>query len=200
MHADDKQLEEATIPNWCNNTVKFTHADTTQIARVATAFAAEQLMQEFYPCPTSLNITAGMDGPKGSPEQLALEAQEQKNIQEHGFANWYDWQVEMWGTKWDVGDKNNDCGYVVGDTAIVLSFDSAWSPPIGFYEKMEELGFSVDAMYYEPGMAFCGHYVDGEDAQYEITGNAEWVDNNIPEDINMMFAIAENMADWEDTE
>ena len=49
-------------------------------------------------------------------------------------------------------------------------------------------------------MAFCGHYVDGEDAQTEITGNAEWVDNNIPEDINMMFAIAENMADWEDTE
>ena len=92
------------------------------------------------------------------------------------------------------------CGYVVGDTAIVLSFDSAWSPPIGFYEKMEELGFSVDAKYYEPGMAFCGHSYDGEDAQYEITGNADWVDDNIPVDINATFAIAENMSYWEDTE
>jgi len=157
-------------------------------------------MSEFYPTPESLNITAGMVGAKGTPDQLALEACEQQNLDEHGFANWYDWRVEMWGTKWDIGDKHCDLDYTTGDTAIELSFDSAWSPPIGFYKKMEELGFTVKAYYYEPGMAFCGQFFDGVDAQFDITGNADWVDASIPAEINEMFAIAEHMAEWEDTE
>jgi hypothetical protein len=60
MHADDKQLEEATIPNWCQNVVKFTHDDTTQIARVATAFAAAELAlpSSAEPTPATLNLLA----------------------------------------------------------------------------------------------------------------------------------------------
>ena len=188
------------MPNWCQNFVKFTHADTGQIARVAAAYEAERLMSEFYPTPESLNIAAGMVGPKGSPDQLALEACEQQNREEHGYANWYDWRVDKWGTKWDVGDKHNSPGYTDGDTMIEFGFDSAWSPPIGFYEKMEELGFAVDAYYYEPGMAFCGRFTKGINDDYEIAGNADWVDENIPDEINTVFAISENMSTWEEEE
>jgi hypothetical protein len=53
------------------------------------------------------------------------------------------------------------------DNEVSCSFDSAWSPPVGLYEKLVDLGYDVKATYWEPGMAFCGiwdngvdHYVD----------------------------------------
>jgi hypothetical protein len=46
-------------------------------------------------------------------------------------------------------------------------------------------------------MAFCGRYTLGEDDQHEIQGDSTWVDENIPGEINEMFAIAENMSTWE---
>jgi len=156
-------------------------------------------MHEFHPTPQELiDTVAGSVGSKGSPEQLALEAKEASNMEKYGAANWYDWNIANWGTKWDVGEEGSDVGYTEGDTTVGLSFDSAWSPPIQFYDKMEELGFTVKAYYYEPGMAFCGCYVDGGDEHYEITGNSEWVNANIPEHINEAMGIADSMMDWED--
>jgi hypothetical protein len=53
-------------------------------------------------------------------------------------------------------------------------------------------------MYYEPGMGFCGAWMDGEDEYYQIEGNSEWVEANIPEYIDEAFGISENMAQWEE--
>ena len=187
------------MPNWCNNSVTFTHANTDMIKRVSDAFAAERLMSEFHPCPASLNITDGWFG-AGTAEQIKLEAKEAKNRKEHGYKNWYDWNIANWGTKWDVGSKDDTGGYELGDTVITVSFDSAWSPPVKFYEKMEELGFEVEAYYYEPGMAFCGCYTKGVDDSYEIVGDSVWVEDNIPAEINEAFAISETMLTWESGE
>ena len=35
---------------------------------------------------------------------------------------------------------------------------------------------------------------------YNIEGDSDWVDENIPDSINTHFAISENMAMWEDEE
>ena len=43
----------------------------------------------------------------------------------------YDWCVEHWGTKWDVGDE-----FYEDDTDpkyFDASFDSAWAPPVAAY-------------------------------------------------------------------
>ena len=119
-------------------------------------------------------------------------------IPENEKENWYEWCISNWGTKWDVGSSQygiergnaNECKF---------SFDSAWSPPIQFYEKLEELGFTVKAMYYEPGMAYCGIYEDGFDDYYEYGGlDSAGVTDTIPQELDEYFCISEQLADWED--
>lgn len=87
---------------------------------------------------------------------------------------WYDWCINNWGTKWDIGadigtEKEEWYGLkatVVGNQ-VSCSFDCAWAPPIGLYEKLVELGYNVKASYFEPGMAFCGIYDNGVDNYVE---------------------------------
>lgn len=107
---------------------------------------------------------------------------------EYGFA------VNNWGTKWDVLDADI---YDQTDTSIGVFFDTAWSPPVEAYQKLEELGFTVTAYYYEGGMGFCGAFKDGENDEYGIDGDSDWVLENIPREIDDCFAISENMAEYE---
>jgi hypothetical protein len=97
----------------------------------------------------------------------------------------YDPAVEKWGTKWDITD-----GEMVdrNDDTITVSFSTAWSPPINFYEELIRQGFKVTADYFEPGMGYIGTYIDGEDEDYEIdSDNLE----NIPEDLKEKWGIEE---------
>jgi hypothetical protein len=106
----------------------------------------------------------------------------------------YDWCVENWGTKWDASVYN----YELKDGVLTINFDTAWGPPIAFYEKIEQMGFFVDAYYREEGMAFCGHYFDGSDEFYEY-GNmsADEIEENIPVEIDEMFGISQYQRDCE---
>jgi len=52
---------------------------------------------------------------------------------------------------------------------VSCSFDSAWAPPVGLYEKLFELGYDIKATYWEPGMAFCGIWDNGTDNYVEYT-------------------------------
>jgi hypothetical protein len=170
------------------------------IRRVVTGYNGEGLIKQFFPCPEPLVNTIA--GSYGDPDKQAdLAKKEEANLLEFGYKNWYDWCVDNWGTKWDVTSEGNGDAEISEDgLEVQLSFDSAWSPPVGFYEEMERQGFAVEAFYHEPGMAFCGRYADGFDDYHEIKGNADWVEANIPAEINEVFAIAESMAMWEDEE
>jgi len=113
------------------------------------------------------------------------------------FAGWYMWCVENWGTKWDIGSDNNEVhglNPTIVDNEASMTFDSAWSPPIGLYEKLHELGFSVEATYFEPGMAFCGLWQDGED-DYTEYHSKDMIPKRIWEDYN----LDEFFADEEET-
>ena len=107
----------------------------------------------------------------------------------------YDWSVANWGTKWDASVYS----YELKDGVLVINFDTAWGPPIGFYEKIEQMGYFVDAYYREEGMAFCGHYFDGNDEYYEY-GNmtADEIEESIPVEIDEMFGISQYQRDCEE--
>jgi hypothetical protein len=79
-------------------------------------------------------------------------------------------------------------------------FDSAWSPPIGAYDKLVELGFTVDAYYYEGGMAYAGTYSDGNDDSISLEGmTADEIEQDYP-DLNEAFGISESMREYEEPE
>ena len=156
------------MPNWCNNTLRLGHIDPKMIDKAIQGYNECELLSTFCPLPES--------------EDAFMTA------------------VNTWGTKWDVGaSSGGGDGYVskVSDNLVYFCFVSAWSPPVHAYEKMMELGFSVDAMYHESGCAFCGIWDNGSDDYYELVGDSFWVVDNIPEKLNLTFGISESMADWE---
>ena len=109
----------------------------------------------------------------------------------------YDFSVNNWGTKWDVGGEEG--GYAEStQTSAQMSFQSAWSPPINLYPVLESLGYTVRAMYYEPGCAFAGVYEDGEDACYGLEGTSAEVKESIPQELDEAFGITESMAEFEE--
>lgn len=184
------------MPNWCNNVVEISHEDPAMMQRVKTSYLNGSFLNEFIPVPKDLSITAGNVGEKGSPEQILHEKQVESNIKKYGYSDWYNYCVNEWGTKWDIG--GNDGVITENGNEIILSFDSAWAPPCVAYEKLVEMGFSVRAYYDEPGMAFCGVWEDGIDDYYEYSDmSSDDVENMLPEPLNEMFNISENMAEWE---
>ena len=183
------------MPNWCSNTLTLKHSDPAMIRRAHEAFERGELLQEFIPVPEELKGTmAGSYGDES--KQRSLEQQERENVEKYGYKNWYDFCVGEWGTKWDIGGD----GYEAITTAneISMVFESAWAPPVNAYERLMDQGFEVEAMYYEPGMAFAGHWDNGHDDYYEYSNmSAEEIAKTLPTELDEEFGISESVAEWE---
>ena len=188
------------MPNWCNNSVEIYHDDPKMLERVRTAFNGEGLLGEFIPVPEDLKIVAGRTG--DPDENAKIIATEELNRIKHGYSNWYDFCVNEWGTKWEIGADGNPAQDIPGDEftgpGLMLGFDSAWAPPCAAYEKLLEMGFYIRAMYYEPGMAFAGVWDNGNDDYYEYGGmDSEEIADTLPVELDEAFGISESVAEWE---
>ena len=188
------------MPNYCNNYIELAHEDPEMILRACAAMTRDEFLNEFIPVPEDLKIVSGRVGADDDENQRALVAQQESNLAKHGYKDWYDWCVNEWGTKWDVGCQ----GYAIkpeADGRMCIGFDSAWSPPIQAMEKLCDLGFSVRLMYYEPGMEFCGIWEDGDDDYYDIIGmSSQQVIDDIPKELDECFGISECIANYEEDE
>jgi hypothetical protein len=185
------------MPNWCNNSVELYHADPAMIERARTAFNDGRLLDEFIPVPKDLHIVAGRVGDDNDPKQIELKEAEIRNLATYGYVTWYDFCVNEWGTKWDIGADGNPAQDIPG--GLMLGFDSAWAPPVGAYEKLTEMGFSIRAMYYEPGMAFAGIWEDGNDDYYDYGGlDSAGIAEELPVELDEAFGISESAAEWEE--
>lgn len=117
----------------------------------------------------------------------------------------YDTAVNTWGTKWDISLEGLQFELLPDGRAMIQGwFESAWSPPIGAYEKFCENNNDVYicASYFEPGMSFIGIW-DNEDIGdvcYDdvgglIVGKAE------EDDSQLMDLFDEfNVWDWYETD
>lgn len=182
------------MPNWCNNSVEIYHTDPAMIERVRKGFNDGGLLSELLPCPQELTET--VSGSMGEDKRAEHEAQQAANVEKYGYANWYDFCVNEWGTKWDVGADGNPAQDIPG--GLMLGFESAWSPPIGAYEKLTEMGFTIRAMYYEPGMAFAGIWEEGSDDYYDYGGlDSAGIADTLPVELDEAFGISESAAEWE---
>lgn len=115
-------------------------------------------------------------------------------------SGWYDWRIENWGTKWDI--YNTQCERTDANI-LVMSFNTAWSPPIPVYEKLVGLGFEVSARYLDEGWMYIGEFTGGSDtqpfAQDWCTDDVESVIANYPE-LDYEFGIGEMLEEMKEME
>jgi hypothetical protein len=164
------------------------------IQRAYDALERGEFLNEFIPVPADLQIVAGRMG--DGDEQRELERKTAENLAKYGYGNWYDYCCGEWGTKWDVGGQGQSDIHPEG-RMLHTYFDSAWSPPVQAYAKLEQLGFRVNAMFYESGMAFAGSYEDGNCDDFSLEDmSADDIERDYPE-LDEAFGISECMREYE---
>jgi hypothetical protein len=123
------------MPNWCHNRAIFTFPNQELCQKFETAIKDECLFSVFVP--------------------LDVENSEEK---------WdFEKAVELWGTKWEPSEMNIHEVPVSMDNSDIemnISFETAWAPPIGFYERLNKnYGIFVFAMFHEAGEQVFGQCV-----------------------------------------
>jgi hypothetical protein len=144
------------MPNWCLNKLTISHEDRSKVMEFVLAYKEGKACEHYLPRPAD--------------------------------KDWYEWNIANWGTKWDIGSDNGEVrglNPTIVDNEATMSFDSAWSPPIGLYEELDRLGFMVDATYFEPGMGYCGIWHDGDDLYTEYGSDKGLIPVQVWEDYNL---------------
>lgn len=153
------------MPNWCYNNVFVSHESPEVLAGLVESFNKGEFCNHIAPMPQELRESTAP----------ARDDVAEENEKKFGHSDWYSFATDEWGTKWDFGDEEGSLFENDDGTEVAFTFDSAWGPPIKIYSKMEELGYKVDAFYYEPGCGFCGRWVNGEEHYYDWgVSKEEW--------------------------
>ena len=137
------------MPNWCSNTITITGTEK-QIGLLT------RILQ---------------DEPQKNPDEcivfktlIGIEPDVSQEDYDNG--QWYGSNTSYYGTKWDV--DFNSCNFSFNETSIVMSPDTAWSPPINFGVVLHKMyGVDVEMFYAESGVNFCGKTIINEDGVFE---------------------------------
>ena len=204
------------MPNWCDNQITITGPNSVidKIEKIVkeeenTDLSSKEkgetpgLLQFMAPMPEELMETEAGPIAKTKKEKLARQTRKL----EFGAENWYDWRVNNWGTKWELCEFYGvDRQYLTeqseGESTISFAFSSAWSPPIGAYEKFLENNSNcfIRAYYYEGGCDFMGLWEDGVDDCYapsDYKSTDDFWQDGIGSTLDEMFNITESMAEYE---
>jgi hypothetical protein len=156
------------MPNWCYNNIQIT-GEPKGIKKIS--LIIDTLRNE----KDDVRLFQSLIGlPKGT------------DMDKYETGDWYNTNVEWFGTKWDVG---LDFVQEVTNDYIYLSGETAWSPPIRFCVELAKLyNLEIEMYYEEPGSDFCGKcWIDSEgnyseedydyqEGLYRFDGYNEWYD------------------------
>tara|TARA_B100000963_G_scaffold42661_1_gene31790 strand:+ start:5078 stop:5527 length:450 start_codon:yes stop_codon:yes gene_type:complete len=148
------------MPNWCHNRVSFYSQNEKEIETLYNIFTSETPFNQIVPSPDWKNT------PNDEGELPILEEMKNKSgevfYRTYNFPDgknddrWYDWQINNWGTKWEISDV--DCEDFDGES-FECEFDTAWSPAEGIFHAIREKFPNVDVSWFydEPGMQVAGY-------------------------------------------
>lgn len=148
------------MPNWCENTltVRGEKDEVQKFVDLVKSTANETnknkpcIFEALIPMPDELRGTQSPPRDEEFANMMTIK---------YGSADWYDWAVNNWGTKWgcvrlDIPDieKGLDGQYFVDFT-----YETAWAPGDDQLEPMFVIWDKLDFFlsYEEPGMGFKGY-------------------------------------------
>lgn len=157
------------MPNWCANDLTITTKTPKQFVKLIQGITNNNDQpldfNRVIPVPQELMDSSAPN--KTNPQEM---------INKYGFADWYDFRVAKWGTKWNASDVEMS---LVSPTEVTFSFNTAWSPPIPIIEAIaRKYPFAeITLSYYEEGMGFAGEVGYHKGIQLyetEEETNCEW--------------------------
>lgn len=195
------------MPNWCYNsaTISGPKQDLDKFVQAITVSQGEYDLTLPFPTPNELvETTAGhyTAEPNANWAKLLANgeitqewhdelvrknaegyAKDQANLAEYGYKNWYDWNIDNWGTKWSprVEDFDFHEDTVDGQWRVEVRYDTAWAPPTKLMMRLSTLfpTLTFHTTFDEESQAFvgCEIFVNGEifDSCFEPAGK------NLPE-------------------
>jgi hypothetical protein len=174
------------MPNWCENEITIT-GDVSEIVK---AFDSIENKEERNVFKTLI----------GLPDGISQEEYEK---------DWYNINLNRFGTKWDISYE--DCDPQEFDDELVLTPNTAWSPPIEFCVNLaKKYGVEVEMYYFESAMDFCGKtyilpdgtYIEDDykymEGQYRFESDYFWLDirDNIENSIYEGKSLEQFMVDY----
>jgi hypothetical protein len=157
------------MPNWCQNTLLI-KGPTDEVS---------MLIETVKDNNTALSLAKIIAVPEelkqvSSPNRDEDEAARLSSL--YGAKDWYEFQVNNWGTKWDVDARivedsaTNAPGYKSytspDERFVHMAFDSAWSPPIFAIDMLAKQfpKVKIHHAFDESGSDFSGYrmYIGGE--------------------------------------
>lgn len=199
------------MPNWCSNQVTIYHPERSKIQELIQAIEdGNDKTKEWsglcsFVCPIPEPLRDERTGSHGGEDGEEKDQLRQRLLEEFGYESWYDFCVHEWGTKWEVYPDSIDTNVddIVdprySDYRLEITFESAWAPPIGIYQRLIDQGYSVRATYYEPGVEFCGLWESGDDDCRSFSGaTSKTVRNIVGSELDDLWGISESMAEYEE--
>ena len=150
------------MPNWCRNRVTAS-GDEKQISKIAEIFSDKKsIFNHIIQSPDWKRLPnekgefpklEQMKNPKGEVMWETYNFPDGKNDD-----RWYHWNIQNWGTKWDITADSVDIEYADSEQ-IEIEFDTAWSPPEGVMQELKDRypDLSFTCLYDEPGMEVAGY-------------------------------------------
>lgn len=151
------------MPNWCNNTLMIVAPNKHKLTMVCKKLGLKNEIPQ---------VNFGSIVPE--PRDLMDVHLEREQMDNNRFAmpDWYNWRLQNWGCKWDVGDIDESCityneveTYESGDwityPRVNVQFDTPWAPPVPFVMALSKR-YPDCAMlleFEEGGMSFEGELV-----------------------------------------
>ncbi len=146
------------MPNWCENSLEITADDKKAVQKLKKLKKKAVNKQDKYEDVFSMRRFVP------APRDIG--------------DNWYRWNCDNWGTKWDVNEPFIEEEWFDDKYGgLKYGFFTAWSPPEEFVEKLgklyPELNFFL--RYEEPGVGYSGilRIIKGEIRTQKVI---EWYD------------------------
>lgn len=132
------------MPNWCSNWIEISGSEES-IQKIKQTMESIENPDESNLFMTLVGVPEGVDYEK----------------------NWYETNVNNWGTKWDVSLNESNVEFT--PDYITMSPNTAWSPPVEFCKSLaKKFGVDITITYEEPGCNFCGRTNIGKDGSENV--------------------------------
>ena len=169
------------MPNWCYTNIEV-RGKTDVVKKLVEMVKSEK---DEEGSPTDFDFDKIIPQPKtyeecpveyriNSEEEARKEALAWDEKAERNWFNWYKWNCDNWGTKWNACDASANIVWDIspGISTSNIWLETAWSPALPVYRKLQEMypELEIQVAFADEGGGFIGRLTpDGEEESYDIS-------------------------------